>query len=87
MAGKNVRGDERGVDVEPLRAGMAELDDPAVGREPESVRSLPPVRRRAETPAVSAPGAASRLDEDVAHHLADEVEDFELGGACARPPA
>jgi hypothetical protein len=86
-------GNADGVDVEPLRAGMAEVEDKSVGTrrhasgDPSSNADDPP------RPPLPSPDDVigldreriERLDAQVERLIAAEIEDLELGAACARP--
>ena len=86
-------GNANGVDLEPLRAGMAEIEDEGVGTAPASGRREAP--RPAEWNALLPSPEdvwrldgerVARLDAEIDRCLAEEIEDFEIGAGCA-PPA
>jgi hypothetical protein len=88
-------GNANGVDLEPLRVGMAEIEDKNVGIAPppgESATDRPPAEER-DAPLPSPDDVwrldcerIARLDAEIDECLVEELEDFEIGAACA-PPA
>jgi hypothetical protein len=91
-------GNANGVDIEPLRAGMAEIEDAGAGiaASPEvDAAGEASTRRAIPDPLLPSPEDArglerervARLDAEIDRHLVDELEDFELGAGCAPPAA
>jgi hypothetical protein len=89
-------GNANGVDIEPLRAGMAELEDRCVGiaRIPEAGAEARASIRGAEGDALlPSPEDAraltreriAKLDSEVDRCILEELEDFAIGSACASP--
>lgn len=83
-------GTDEGIDIEPLRAGMAEVDErqhgvaPADPRQPlfrhAASRELP--RARTRPPDASVAGGGTPSSEDA---IEEEIADFERAGSCADP--
>lgn len=83
-------GNANGVDLEPLRAGMAEMLDKSVGVVP-----LPsPAGTSRPEPPLPSPEDVDRLDRErldrieavIDRYIAAEIEDLEIDAACASPP-
>ena len=86
-------GNANGVDLEPLRAGMAEIEDESFGIAAASGpgEAPRPAERDALLPSPEDVWRldgerVARLDAEIDRCLAEEIEDFEIGAGCA-PPA
>lgn len=82
---RDAEGRAAGVDQEPLRAGMAEVEDPRVGTEASPPAASAP--RPAWPRGAPAEAEAARPGADVGRRIEEELLDYELGGACAPPGA
>ncbi|MFL5300931.1 MAG: hypothetical protein ACJ79R_11385 [Anaeromyxobacteraceae bacterium] len=90
-------GNANGVDIEPLRAGMAELEDERVTAASPSGDAMgaPETERTRPDPPLPSPEDAwelerarmARVDADLERRIAEELEDFEIGAGCALPTA
>jgi hypothetical protein len=91
-------GNANGVDIEPLRAGMAEIDDEragtVAGAPGDAVDTTETERARPDPPLPSPEDAwelerarMARVDAEIERRIAGEVEDFENGAGCALPMA
>lgn len=86
-------GNANGVDVEPLRAGMAEFDGKQVDASPKPRVSPPLVMSRPEPPLPS-PDDIHRLDRErieridaqIDRYIAAELEDLLIAASCETPP-
>jgi hypothetical protein len=87
-------GNADGVDLEPIRAGMAELEEKAVGTwsvppllEPVVAPAPPPMQLPSDEDAYGlACARVARLEAQVERRIAAEIEDVEIEGACVAPP-
>jgi hypothetical protein len=91
-------GNANGVDLEPLRAGMAEIEDERAGiaaSPPGDAVDAPEARRARPDPPLPSPEDAwelervrmARVEAEIDRRIAEELEDFEMGAGCALPMA
>jgi hypothetical protein len=87
-------GNANGVDLEPLRAGMAEMEDKRVGTAETRPAGASVAGRgsRADPPLPTPEDAyglererVARIDAQVDRYIAAEIEDFQIAAACATP--
>lgn len=89
-------GNANGVDIEPLRAGMAEIEDERAGTAAspaDDAVDAPDTGRARPDPPLPSPEHAwelerarmAREDAEVERRIAEELEDFENGAGCALP--
>jgi hypothetical protein len=86
------------VDIEPLRAGMAEIEDERAGTAASprgDAVDAPETERARPDPPLPSPEDAwelerarmERVDAEIEQRIAGELEDFEIGAGCALPMA
>ncbi len=83
-------GNADGVDLEPLRAGMAEIEDRSAGCAPARGTPAPAAEPGAHLPTQEEAwelerARIARIDAEIDRCIGEELADFEMGAGCAPP--